>query len=1111
MKSWGKRLVGVFFGGEGTGARKMSRPVRTRRVGVEALEERQLLSAGGTVELAAAAGEYDFGDAPDSYGTTLAAEGAYHAATGPTLGATRDAETDGLPTADASGDDNEGNADEDGVTFATTTFVAAVTVNVQNAADGAKLDAWIDFDGDGSFDAEGEQIAASLDVVDGDNLITYVIPEGTVSGETYARFRLSTSGNLEPTGSAVDGEVEDYAVTIIPEDTDYYHDQHSEDLAPEHGVVCEDGVRAAIDGEYCVVGTADGVYIYHWNGDEWSEMQELLPPRENILDFGYSPCISGTRAVVRSEYSIFIYELRQGEWQFVDEWTLPDSDSGLWLMISDVAIDGDTIAVSSYDIDYSGSVAQQAADVYIIEEVAGSWETVDALGCGEAHDLSFKDGTLGIAKHSYYYQREGTTLVSLSSGYVSLYRKVGDEWEHRTFSAVRTESPDITGRDTDDGLGEDVVAAGDLAFGFADEYIKSWVWNESLQTWSAESILDPTNISAIAIDGDVVAYGWVDGLGITVEDASGEMVIPVTSTVRSVSLDDGMLLYRPSSSLGVYWCDVDPEPIVEDYLVAAEANTDIVVSTAGEYAPTVEIYDSTGQLVATSSNGYATWLATTTGVYTVRVTSEATTFTSYDLSILSVLPDSIELGVVDDTEILDALETSPTGQFTLEAARDGYLTVLGHETTADDEASLVLMTADGTVLAQASAASADSSTLWQHEWRLDYEVTGGETYLLAVTGEFDLRLCNLVAQSGTTVNVFDTTGTDAYLFAITDTFDVTANGVEYTFDDATEFNFTSTAGDDTVELVDSDGDDTLTVSPTEMAMTGTTSGGVTYSVSAEGFRYSHAYARVGGNDTAYFVGSEQTERMKAYEGLVKLMGGQYYARAKFFESVEVAIGEGDDTAVVVASDGADVLWAMKEALKVSHNVSLAEGEGPDFDGMAYDVTVTGCESIVARGSGSDDWVQLHDSAVNDVFIAKPHKLQMLNAPRTEDDLARGEEYTITVRGYTNVSAVADQGGDNDVAKLYDSSESGTDTWSADYVDGQTWSAMTSPSRLLYEVLAFEQVGGYGFNGGLGEDHGTNQRDHGDDVDFVFEYGYWEDASTTSRPVEGSWWNGRESL
>jgi hypothetical protein len=51
--------------------------------------------------------------------------------------------------------------------------------------------------------------------------------------------------------------------------------------------------------------------------------------------------------------------------------------------------------------------------------------------------------------------------------------------------------------------------------------------------------------------------------------------------------------------------------------------------------------------------------------------------------------------------------------------------------------------------------------------------------------------------------------------------------------------------------------------------------------------------------------------------------------------------------------------------------------------------------------------------------------------------------------------------------------------------------MTSPSRLLYEVLAFEQVGGYAFNGGLGQSHGTNRKDHAGDVDFVFQYGYWE--------------------
>ena len=36
-----------------------------------------------------------------------------------------------------------------------------------------------------------------------------------VAGETFARFRLSTTGELDSTGVATDGEVEDYAVTIV--------------------------------------------------------------------------------------------------------------------------------------------------------------------------------------------------------------------------------------------------------------------------------------------------------------------------------------------------------------------------------------------------------------------------------------------------------------------------------------------------------------------------------------------------------------------------------------------------------------------------------------------------------------------------------------------------------------------------------------------------------------------------------------------------------------------------------------------------------------------------------------------------------------------------------
>ncbi|MBC8330749.1 MAG: hypothetical protein H8E28_02090 [Anaerolineae bacterium] len=161
----------------------------------------------------------DFGDAPSPYPTTLAEDGARHdTSAGPTLGLNRDSEADGTHSATASGDDTTGTPDdEDGVTFGTISvgqIGASITVNVQGGT--GKLDAWIDFNGDGSWYSVGEQIADSLTVSAGDNTITFNVPAEAIDGNVYGRFRLSTAGGLAPTGAAPDGEVEDYQLAISP-------------------------------------------------------------------------------------------------------------------------------------------------------------------------------------------------------------------------------------------------------------------------------------------------------------------------------------------------------------------------------------------------------------------------------------------------------------------------------------------------------------------------------------------------------------------------------------------------------------------------------------------------------------------------------------------------------------------------------------------------------------------------------------------------------------------------------------------------------------------------------------------------------------------------------
>ncbi len=176
----------------------------------------------------------DWGDAPDSdldygpgwyhYATLAKNDGANHLLTdtGPYLGAGVTAEDDGRPWGE------EANGDEDdGVTFSGPLLLGQqYTVQVTVSAD-CKLDAWVDFDFNNGrqFDA-GDQIFDSLELASGTHDLTFTVPlDAQVPSNgypyTYARFRVSTAGGLDPWGPADDGEVEDYRVAIEMPPRDY--------------------------------------------------------------------------------------------------------------------------------------------------------------------------------------------------------------------------------------------------------------------------------------------------------------------------------------------------------------------------------------------------------------------------------------------------------------------------------------------------------------------------------------------------------------------------------------------------------------------------------------------------------------------------------------------------------------------------------------------------------------------------------------------------------------------------------------------------------------------------------------------------------------------------
>lgn len=198
----------------------------------------QPVYAGGYEDVAVSlAGFTDFGDAPDSYGTTIAANGPRHILGTLRLGAGWDAESDGQPNAAATGDDGGADwpfpGDEDGVLFLGSSASSggpyslpyvpgqfgAVQVTVTGTGSGW-LSGWFDWNTNGIFDNPSERMVFQA-VSPGLITIEFTVPASAVPAvDTYARFRLGPEqvDVSDPTATAVvcGGEVEDYQDIAVP-------------------------------------------------------------------------------------------------------------------------------------------------------------------------------------------------------------------------------------------------------------------------------------------------------------------------------------------------------------------------------------------------------------------------------------------------------------------------------------------------------------------------------------------------------------------------------------------------------------------------------------------------------------------------------------------------------------------------------------------------------------------------------------------------------------------------------------------------------------------------------------------------------------------------------
>ncbi len=236
----------------------------------------------------------DFGDAPAPY-PTLLPTGAEHPMIGPPypiqLGLYIDSEPNGLPNVTATGDDMNNIDDADGVVFNSWIIAgqtASVIVYINGIVPGV-IDAWIDYNINGSWLDAGEQIFAGQLVNAGTNNLTFNVPPGISTGTSYVRIRCSTSGCPLPSGIAPDGEVEDYQLWLgAPPTGDIYADpdptmaftQNEISMAiipdPEFGIT-PTLVIAAYNDEPFPGGPGIGVSRTVDGGGNWTNTQLAYP------------------------------------------------------------------------------------------------------------------------------------------------------------------------------------------------------------------------------------------------------------------------------------------------------------------------------------------------------------------------------------------------------------------------------------------------------------------------------------------------------------------------------------------------------------------------------------------------------------------------------------------------------------------------------------------------------------------------------------------------------------------------------------------------------------------------------------------------------------------
>jgi hypothetical protein len=291
------------------------------------------------------------------------------------------------------------------------------------------------------------------------------------------------------------------------------------------------GASIDIDGDRMIVGAPDtdnltgAVYIYDYDGSSWSEVSKLLATDTQVDDqYGISVAVSGNVAVVGAPYhehphfiqgAVYVFRYDGNGW--TQEQELLASDAGFLDFFGwSVAIHGDVIVVGAFNANTTGAA-------YVYRYNGSSWVEEELLTASDAaFDDRFGD-SVDILANTIIVGAHRNDDSEMDSGSVYFF-----SWQGATSWGDEIK---VTASDPVAGamFGSAVSISGDVAIVAANNdeagsdtgaaYILRYNgagWSEEQKISAPVGTADPSEFAFdVVIDGDVAVAGAVFDDGAT--------------------------------------------------------------------------------------------------------------------------------------------------------------------------------------------------------------------------------------------------------------------------------------------------------------------------------------------------------------------------------------------------------------------------------------------------------------------------------------------------------------------------------------------------------------------------------------------------------------------